>query len=1082
MNQTANFQVFQASAGSGKTFTIVKEYLKLCLGSERQVDNFRHILAITFTNASANDMKAKIIAKLREIIENESLASDSMAPALMKELSLSEAELKRNAQLLLTRIIHDYSSFCVSTIDAFVQKLSRSFAHDLGLPSQYTVSIDKEEIAETITNNIGLQIGEDNPFLVQLLLDFSEYQFANERSKSLQAELSDFVQKLMSEKAYQRDENNRLNDEYHYKQTLDFLNNKVRAFEQRIKAFVDDYKAVELRFGLQTEDYWQKKSGVGSFINKLAKKDFSKPNSYFQKALDNRKCLSDVGKQEANDALLSILEPLSEFFGKELGKYLFFKSQRDLLYLYALRAKIKEEFERLAQEEEVVPISEFNMLLNSVMGDFSVPFVYERIGEHFQHVFIDEFQDTSVLQWQNLLPLVDNGISAGAMSMVVGDGKQSIYRFRSGEVEQIVQLPEIYALPTDDRKPVFLQYEQNLKDNFGFENLGSNFRSFENVVNFNNAFFEWAYQKLSEPLQMVYKAEIEQFKKKVSIYQHPEKKEKGMVQLELYNPENQPDYCFQRTEALIRELTEAKGYRYADITILTRKTELGSEIANFLNDRGIPVVSMESILLRSSDKVQLLVNTLRYLLHRDNEVYIANMLYFRRLTSNAANSMSLEDLFKTVKSVVQGAIDVESVLGIGTDGVFRELFSKSTCLYDLCSSLIRVYELDTLNDAFLNYFLDEVFKFQNGLHDGMEDFLVFWDKKQGKLAVKSVSGDAVNIMTIHKSKGLEFNVVIYPEAISDLDEKLRKNLVAEQWILPQDIDMEAVPNLDKVLFKLNSSAELMGERAMELVGKEKDSNRLDNLNLLYVAFTRAKQRLYIMAKQSNDKKKPNLFDDFLVDGTKEIVINKVSDDDNAAVYCFGDADFINAKQEENQEDVAYTPMVSPSVDWFQRINVNSEPSMFWISPEDKMQPREWGDLVHQILSKIQTVDDIDAALQPYLLEGNLNQETAEMLKDRFIQMAKNPQIGTAFGSDAKVKNECEILCNGEILRPDRYAELSDVIYLLDYKTGKKEKNHHEQLKRYIGALQGMVEKEICAYLVYLSDSIEVERVVMDTLF
>ena len=1078
MSQNANFQVFQASAGSGKTYTIVKEYLKLCLGSEGQTDNFRHILAITFTNASANDMKAKIVNQLCEIIDNKTFEENSMAVSLMQELNLSETALKRNAQLLLTRIIHDYSSFCVSTIDAFVQKLSRTFAHELGLPSQYTVSIDSEEVAETVTNNIGLQIGEENPFLVHLLLDFSENQFANERNKSLQSELSDFVKKLMSEKAYQRVENHLLTDEKQYKQTVGFLNDKIHDFESKIKRYVDGFRSMEQRFGLQTEDYWQKKSGVGSFINKLAKNDFSKPNSYFYTAIEKRKCLSDSSKQDANDALLSILEPLRDFYDQEVGKYLFFKSQRELLYLYALRAKIKEEFGRLAEEEEVVHISEFNKLLNTVMGDFSVPFVYERIGECFPHVFVDEFQDTSVLQWQNLLPLVDDGLSAGAMSMVVGDGKQSIYRFRSGEVEQIVQLPEIYALPSDERQPAFRQYEQNLKNSFSFHNLDSNFRSFENVVLFNNAFFEWAYQALSEPLRKVYKTDNEAFGKKVSIYQKPQKKEKGLVQVELYRPENQPDYCFERVEALIRELTESKGYQYSDITLLTRKTEYGSELANYLNDKGIPVISQESILLRNSNKVQLLVNTLDYLLHRDKEISIANMLYYRQLTNG--RNQSLDGLFDPVKSIASGGIDFEPVLGIGAPGLFHELFSKATCLYDLCVSLIRVYQFETLKDGFLNYFLDEVFKFQNGLQEGVEVFLTYWDKKQDKLAVKSVSGNAVNIMTIHKSKGLEFKVVIYPEAITDLDEKLRANAVAELWIDPQKIGMEAIPNLEKVLLRLHSSAELMGEKTAELVEKEKDSNRLDNLNLLYVAFTRAKQRLYVIAKQSKDAKKKNLLEGFVAESA--IGLNMVSDADDAVIYRFGDADFRNPDESVEKKKEGNELRESSSMDWFQKINIDANPSMFWVSPDDPMQPREWGDLVHQILSKIHTIEDAESALKPYLLEGTINSEKAGFLKDKLAQMVHCPEIAAAFSKEAKVKNECEILSNGEILRPDRYAELSDVIYLLDYKTGKKEREHQTQLKHYIGALQGMVEKEIRAYLVYLSDSIEVEKVVMDTLF
>ena len=198
-----SFKVFQASAGSGKTYTIVKEYLKLCLGSKRQVDNFRHILAITFTNASANDMKAKIVSHLTEIIESKEVEKKTMEADLLDELGVTDEELKRNAQSLMTCIMHDYSSFCVSTIDAFVQKLSRSFAHDLGLPSQYSVSIDNDDVAQTVTQNIGLQISDDNPFIVKLLQDFSDDRFSNEKSINLEFQLNEFVKKLTEEKAYQ---------------------------------------------------------------------------------------------------------------------------------------------------------------------------------------------------------------------------------------------------------------------------------------------------------------------------------------------------------------------------------------------------------------------------------------------------------------------------------------------------------------------------------------------------------------------------------------------------------------------------------------------------------------------------------------------------------------------------------------------------------------------------------------------------------------------------------------------------------------------------------------------------------------
>ena len=1067
-----NFKVYQASAGSGKTYTIVKEYLKLCLGSEAQTDNFRHILAITFTNASANDMKAKIVNHLTEIIESEEVKEHNMEADLIAELGITDEELKHNAHVLMTRIMHDYSSFCVSTIDAFVQKLSRTFAHDLGLPSQYTVSIDNDDVAQTVTENIGVQINEDNPFIINLLQDFSNDRFSNEKSNNLASQLNDFVKKLMEEKAYQKDGSNNIQDLEQYKQTLAFLNEKTRGFEQTIKTFVEQYRAVERQFGLTVDDYWQKKNGVCSFINKLEQKAYAQPNSYFHKALDAQKCLSDPSQVAANAALLEVLVPLYDYFNKTFGAYLFYKSQRDLLPFYALRSKIRVEFERLAQEDEVVHISEFNKLLNNVMGDFTVPFVYERIGERFHYIFVDEFQDTSVLQWQNLIPLVDNGLSSGRMSMVVGDGKQSIYRFRSGEVEQIVQLPEIYAIPEDERKDAFQQYQRSLENNFTFNNLGNNYRSFQNVVTFNNSFFEWACQELSPELQKVYKNDNQGNGKAVSIAQQPIQKDEGLVQIELYDAENQPDYCTERTLALVRDLTENHGYHYEDITILTRKTDKGSEIANYLNNNGIPVISQVSILLKSSPKVQLLVNTLRYLIHDDNEAFIANLLYYRRLTKQESFDGQLNGLFGKVKEIAQGTAPIEPELGIGEDSAFAKAFSKATCLYDLCASLLRLYQLDTLRDAFLNYFIEEVLKYQSSLNEGINDFLEFWEQKQNVLSVKSVSGNAVNVMTIHKSKGLEFPVVIYPEAIVDLDEKLNKSKAEEEWLQPEALGFEPIPNLDQVMFRLDSNAENMGAIAAQHVDNERQSNRLDNLNLLYVAFTRPVQRLYVLAKQGKADK-PNLLRDFLAN--TPININ-TTEKEGVSSYCFGDPDFDNSK-EEQPETESVTMTNSVSGDWFQKINVDPNPSMFWMDGTDKMHPREWGELVHQMLSEICTVDDIEVTLEPYLLDGTIDERIAIMLKDKFMQMTQHPMIGEAFSSKAKVKNESDILFNGKIIRPDRYAELPERIYLLDYKTGKHEEKHKTQLGNYVTALREMVTKEIRAYLVYLSeDTIEVENI------
>lgn len=1087
--QTKNFKVFQASAGSGKTYTIIKEYLSLCLRSANSVNNFRNILAITFTNASANDMKDKIIKNLKEIIGSSEVKDNTMEADLIKELGILDEELKHNAQLLLTQIIHDYSSFCVSTIDAFVQKISRSFAHDLGLPSQYSVSIDEDEVVDTVVANLGMQINDDNKFLVAILKNFINNQFDKEEKFDLSSKLAEFAKKLLSEKAYNRYETNTIDSENSYQQADRFLKDKTEPFITLVENFINTFDAFVSRYGLQTDDFSYTSKGLPAFINKLKSKTFDAIGSNAQKVIDGKKWHSEnaenrFGAEELNtigDELMDFLPQFAKDYKNGFAEYLFYNSQRELLYLYALRTQIRSEMEKLTEDEDIVHISEFNKLISSVLGDFSVPFIYERIGEKYKHIFIDEFQDTSILQWQNLIPMIDNGLASGNLSMIVGDGKQSIYRFRSGEVEQIVKLPEIHALPQDERNDAFKHYEETLTSNFSFKNLECNYRSFSEIVNFNNDFFAQTIKFLKSESQKVYADKDEKHQKEVRIEQEAKKSGQGLVEIDLFSKDSEKDYYLSRIKEIIDELTQKRGYEHSDICILTRKTGTGSIIANYLNDNGIPVLSNESILLKSSDKVQLIISTLHHLIEKNNKAVISEILYYQRITSNSTEDKSINGCFDAVADIANGNANIETILGIGKPGLLQKTLSRSTCLYDLCSSLMRIYGFDSTSDSFLNYLLDEMFSWQTTGKEGIMDFLDFWNKKKNKLAVKSISGNAVRIMTIHKSKGLEFNVVIYPEAITDLDSSIGgNNAAAETWVTPEELGFEKIPNLDKVLFKMSKNAPLEGEVAAQICEKEEESNRLDNCNLLYVAFTRPVERLYVLAKAGAQKNKINVIEDYLKN--HEDKINRdLSIDGVYTIYQFGDPDFIHKAKNKDKSEKKQICESSTS-DWFSKIQIDPTPSMFWISENDKMQPNEWGELVHEILSNIETSADIDKALLPYLSDGSIDKETANLLKDKFVQVTENPIVKEAFGPKAIVKNECEILCNGEILRPDRFAELPDRILLLDYKTGKKDPKHHLQLKNYISALQGMVSKQISAYLIYLGADIEVEEVVMDTLF
>ena len=1067
MKEQANkpFKVYQASAGSGKTYTIVREYLMLCLESKAATSKYSQILAMTFTNKAANEMKEKIKNQLLDIIGSDpNQEATDMEAHLLKDLGIERIQLKENAKELFTKIIHNYSDFCVCTIDAFVQKLAHSFAKDLNLPSLFNVSIDEEEVAEAITIRIGEQIGTDDKYLPKVIEDFSGRKFDNEKSPRIANDIRDFVKVLFSENAFQKNEKNLLANEAAYNETQEYLKNKICDFEPRCEQFRKRFESFLQHNNLSSDDFNSKsRNGCISLYKRIQKKDYGPTTEHLQKILEHKVdwFQQDLPHQRGaaamtalNDEFWGIVPDFASYYQAHYGQFLFYRNQLNLLSLYALRAKIKSEMEKYIGEELIVPISEFNKRINEVMGDFSVPFIYERLGEHFKHLFIDEFQDTSILQWQNLIPLLDNSLANNQMSMVVGDGKQSIYRWRNGEVGQIASLPLIYEKPYGNA--AFQAFEQNLVNHFNFNELRTNYRSLVNIVDFNNAFFQFGSNFLSNNSRKVYLEQNEQFHKEVTIEQQHRYQDPGYVEVELLDSADDDEVMLGRVKELI-EASLNQGFTKSDITILVRTNKIGSLIARYLNEQGINVVSADSIMLKTSNKVMLVVSTLDCLIHGENPVVVATMLYYWNVTHRQNFDGVADGFFEQARQIAEGKTSIEEVLGLEPH-VFKTLLSRSYSLYDLCSAIIRLSGFNMVGDIFLNYLLDTVYKWQSANEASIKGFLEYWDSKKDKLTVVSGNADAVNIMTIHKSKGLEFNVVIYPFVDDNIENKKSSTI----WITPQELGFEPIPNLEKVQFSINSNSGTWTKQTQRLYELESEKARLDNLNLHYVAFTRAVQRLHILSYKAKDLKKNPLkypLNEFLQSHPNQ----------------YGDPNTKKVELKKEQEK-KITEFLNESVasEWFDKINIDPNPSMFWIHPEDKMSPVEWGTFVHQTLSEVQHEGDFDRALKPHLDAGVIDQATAEMLRDQFLKMAHHPLISKAFSPEAKVKNECEILlADGNILRPDRYAELPDRIYLLDYKTGKPDNEHHQQLNRYKKVLKKMVSKPIEAYLVYLGDKVEV---------
>lgn len=1062
------FKIYKASAGSGKTFTIVKEYLTLCLGDN--ADAFREILAVTFTNKAASEMKAKILYFLLGISESsESMDIKQMREYIIAAVGIDDKELARRARQLYVRMLHNYSDMAVCTIDSFVQRLSRNFARELDLPGQYSVILDIEDLVDEIIQRLSDEIGKDK-FITKILSNFVEYNLSEETKWDVKRPIGEFIKKLLAEDAYRKGNYKDFVDidEKKYNEIRSYVYDEFNKLNESISKIVKKIEVAEGRLGITDADYNEKSRGLPSVKKKMLEGKSVVTTATVEKILNGKKPWNNAKSMVSGDSIVDIYDDAIAEYKSVNSKKIIFSIIRNDLYLYVLRNHFFKLIREYIAETSQVHISEFNKRISDLLGDCSVPFIYERIGERYRHYFIDEFQDTSVLQWQNFLPLIENSLSLGNMNMVVGDAKQSIYRFRCGEVEQIINLPKIYQRPEDE---FGIRCETQFVNSAQKMTLGTNYRSSSNVIKFNNTFFRYAERYLN--IENIYN-DAEQI--------YDPKKIGGFVSVEVFDGDlKSADFKEKVKNSMLKQIIDlhSQGVDYKDITILVRSNDDGTDIADFLVENGIGVLSADSVLLKSSDKVQLLVNTLKLMADDKNKV-------------------------------IQKAVDYY----IGKCGCHvnddAQPISQSGGIYDICIQICKRYGFNIVTDVFLQYFMNKVYDWQCHHSTGITDFIEYWDKRKRVFAVQ-ITGelDCVRIMTIHKAKGLEFKVVLYPYAYTQLQmsHSLTRN---EIWLQCADYEeTKDIPYLDAFLMKL-SKEKLSGTSFEYLVEKENSKTKLDILDLMYVAMTRAKNMLYVY---TNDKKPStdegyNLFTDFFgdsldiqhvktddVSGFNDFYLKSdefdIVEGEEMTSYNYGDYDstLSKVKEKDNKdEDVKILElrddeMPPKTLNWSDKLVVDPDPTMIW-AEKGSFMPEEWGSLVHQILSRIKTIDDAERALRPYVNDGTIDERQAASLLETFRKVTQIPQLQPAFSDDAIVKNEMDIhTYDGKIKRPDRYAETKNGVILIDYKTGKAHEEYYDQLRGYMSALMQMNgNQDIKAYLVYLGDDIMTEEVKMDRLF
>lgn len=1053
-----NFQVYKSSAGSGKTYTLISVYLGIVL---KEPTAFRSILAITFTNKAANEIKSRIISNLKifsaDNPEEIPVKFNHMLESLKAATGLETGELRKRAATALSLILHNYGDFAVSTIDSFMHRIIRAFSFDLKLSMSFDVEMDKQLLQAEAVGSLLSEVGR-NDYITGILVKFVQERAEADENWQIDNDLVKFSNNLFDEEAFGLLSRLSSLDAEKLSAVNTKLNRFIAAFESDLKLLAEKALSLIHENGLQPEWFYQGSRGIYGFFSKVAGGDTEaaySPNSYVEKTISGGEWLSARGKKEAGASqLTSLQEELSAIFNQirnladeKGGKVLIYNNIRSNIYPLAVLGELNQRLQAVKKERNVISIAEFNRIIAGIVSNEPVPFIYERTGEKFRHYLIDEFQDTSVLQWHNLLPLLENSLSHDSLNMIVGDGKQAIYRFRNGEVDQFVLLPDVN---NPDNNPLIAQRVQVLRREYREQQLDANFRSRTEVVEFNNGFFDFASRVFVPELEEVYRGGAQK---------SDASNTGGFVSVEFLADENRTyaEINCQRVLEIIQDAIQA-GYQYNDVTVLCRSNSNASEIAGFLNSKNIGVVSSESLLLAKSPEINFLINLLTVLADADNA--IARVSVVNYLVQHQPESSLETHRIYSEAGTAEGFFNYPVESGYG----FSRQNFRGLSLYDTVEELIRVFDLQKKSPVYLQFFLDEVLKVASGPGASAGKFLEYWEQQKQRISVVlPQSPDAVQIMTIHKSKGLEFPVVIYAFADDDASRLTKKTA----WVELDDPDL---PEIGPVMLMLDRKLEKT--KFAGLYSREASKSKLDLLNLIYVAFTRASERLYILAGKQPEASvaEPKSVTTLLAAYLQSASLYQA----DTRVYTFGDSVTVSATEQGSGSSEEPSPEYQ-SADWRSRLIFAARaPGSWQAEAPERSQAR--GNLLHQALSFVDYPATIPRAVKKLIQLGLIETNEADEITAILEDIINHPEVKPFFSEECTIITEKEILTpEGKNLRPDRVVVHKTHTDVIDYKTGMPSEAHQTQVLHYASVLSGMGYPEVRAWLLYLEDTPQVVR-------
>jgi ATP-dependent exoDNAse (exonuclease V) beta subunit len=1054
--------VYKASAGSGKTFTLATEYIKLVVENPQ---SYRNILAVTFTNKATEEMKMRILSQLYGIWKQLPDSANYMR-VICEKTGQSEAFVSERAGIALRNLLHNYNYFRVETIDTFFQAVLRNLARELDLTANLRIELNDTQVEELAVDHL-IEDLHTTDVILQWLLKYIMENISDDKSWNVIGQIKNFGKTIFRD--HYKNVSNILREKMEEPGFFDRYTTQLRELRQtamdRMKQLADEFFKIIRSEGLAIDDFSYGKAGICGFFLKLQEGNFDEsvvgkrvtdslgePEKWCKKTHPRRELIYSLADSTLGQILRTTMEERPKQWKIYQSADLTLRHLSQLRLLGSIEKKVRE----LNESANRFLLSDTQQLLHALIDGSDTPFIFEKIGTQLQHVMIDEFQDTSTVQWQNFKVLLSEAMSKeGTENLIVGDVKQSIYRWRSGDWRLLNDIQTQFPSP---------------EAQLDIRTLSTNYRSERHVIEFNNAFFRTAakleYLTLQDDpeataLQRAY-TDVEQ-----SV---PDKLDNnGLINIQLLPIDDYQEKTFARMADIVSELCD-KGVSPSEIAILVRMNANIPLIADYFTKHlpDIRIVSDEAFRLDASIAVNLLVEALHLITHPDDILTKANIVKLYQCYVLGKHTEDNELLLSTNP--------LDEQLPEAYLNHFEELMKLS--LYELTERLYTLFELHRLEgqSAYLCAFYDQLLTFTSENATGIDAFIAEWEET---LCAKTIQSDEINgirLISIHKSKGLEFAHVIIP--FCDWQLEKQGNIL---WCKPDEAPFNELP----IVPVDYSQKQMKGTIYEDDYQHEHLQNTVDNLNLLYVAFTRASQSLFVIGKRNAKNSRSMLIEQVLpliAEEKSEAVLSGVDNENEPMEFSWGT---LMPKENKGHQKESHNPFLQKTTPVSIDINTFNNPVSFrqsnrskdFISEQDeesdKQQQRQYiqtGSILHQIFSTIRTTDDIDGALKRLQLEGILYDEqvTAEKISSMLRKRLQNARVANWFSDRWTLFNECAILSveNGEVIerRPDRVMTDGKEWVVVDFKFGSPKDEYLDQVREYMQLLADMGHTDIKGYL------------------